>query len=226
MYYDLRNVRFEDFLDFIFDHPVAPQFSEANWGRITKSTDCWYDSIELDIDFDPARNCEYLALLCSDPLAVRGRYSRSQLEQGFWWMQTSFNDGSATDILWTGSLPAARRIALVRAMYFLYAGLFAVEPLHRAPYMWWENIARRIPGYTGSITWGADRKYIEEAIFQTLAELLELEAEHCRIDALRGLAYLAHSDKQRLIRDYLDRHAEINDEHRRHAEGAIGGVLL
>jgi hypothetical protein len=226
MYYDLRNICFEGFLDFIFDRPVAPQFREANWGRISKSAASWYDSIDLDVDFDPARNCEYFALLFSDPLAVKERYSRSQMEQGFWWMQTSFNDGSAGDILWTGSLPLGRRIALVHSMYYLYAELFTFEPLDRAPHAWWESMVRRIPGCAGGITWWADRQYVEETMFQTLTKLLELEAENCRIDALRGLAYLAHPGKQSLILEYLDRHPGLDEDHRRHAEGAIAGALL
>lgn len=226
MYYDLRNICFEGFLDFIFDRPVAPQFQESNWGQVSRSAACWYDSIDLDVDFDPARNCEYFALLFSDPLAVMERYNRSQLEQGFWWTQTSFNDGSAGDVLWTGSLPLGRRIAMVQSMQYLYAELFAFEPLDRAPLNWWESMARRIPGCAGGITWWADRQYIEEAMFQTSASLLELDAENCRLAALRGLAYLAHPGKQRLIGDYLDRHPGLDEDHRRHAEGAIAGALL
>jgi hypothetical protein len=225
MYYDLRNVWFEGFLDFIFNRPVVPQFCEANWGRDTSPEDCWYDSIDLDIDFDPARNCEYLALLFSDPLVVRDRYSLSQLEQGFQWMQTSFNDGSAGDILWTGSLPLGRRVALIHSMYYLFTDLFAFEPLDRAPRVWWESMARRIPGCASGATWWADRQIVEGALFQTMASLLELDSEKCRIDALRGLAHLAHPGKQGLILDYLDRHPGLDENHRRHAEGAIAGAL-
>jgi hypothetical protein len=226
MYYDLRNIWFEGFLDFIFNRPVARQFREANWGGVSDPADCWYDSIELDVDFDPARNCEYFSLLFSDPLAVKDRYSRSQLEQGFWWMQTSFNDGSASDILWTGSLSLGRRIAMVHSMYFLYTDLFAFERLDRAPRRWWESMARRIPSGAGAATWWADRQCVEDAMFRTMARLLELEAENCRIDALRGLAHLAHPGKRKLILDYLDRHPGLDEDHRRHAEGAIDGSLV
>lgn len=226
MYYDLRTICYEGFLDFIFDHPVAAQFLGTNRNVDPHSTACWYDAVDLDIDFDPARNCEYFALLFCDSLELKKRYSRSQLEQGFWWMQTSFNDGSAADVLWTDSLPVERRVAMVEAMYFLCSEFFAAMPLGRAPHMWWENLASGIPGHVGGPNWWADRQRIENAMFQTLAKLLERDAENCHIDALHGLNHLAHPGKEPLIREYLARHAWLDEEHRLYAERAIAGALL
>ena len=225
MYYDLRTVCYENFLDFIFDHPVSPHIFNANWNVDPRSSACWFDAIDLDIDFDPARNCEYFALLFCDPLALEGRYSVPQLEQGFWWMQASFNDGSATDILWTESLPVERRVAMVDAMYFLYSELFAAIPIGRTPHMWWENLTN-FPNHAVGAIWRADRQRIENALFRTLAKLLKLEAEHCRIDALHGLNHLAHPRKESLIRNYLARRPGLDRNHRRYAEGAILGELM
>ena len=226
MYYDLRTICYEGFLDFIFGHPVASQFSGANRDVDPCSTACWYDAVNLEIDFDPARNCEYLALMFCDPLELKKRYSRSQLEQGFWWMQASFNDGGAADVLWTDSLPVERRVAMVDAMYFLCSELFATTPLGRAPHMWWENVARGIPGHAGGLNRWADRQGIENAMFRTLAKLLELDAEKCRIDALHGLNHLAHPDKKQLIREYLAHRTRLGEVHRLYAERAIAGALL
>jgi len=58
-----------------------------------------------------------------------------------------------------------------------------------------------------------------------LSKLLELESVSCRIDALHGLNHLAHPGKERLIRQYLDRHAGLDEDHRLYAEKAIAGVL-
>lgn len=225
MYFDLRTVCYRDFLDFIFDHPVAPQFSRVSRTRNADSRECWYDSIDLDIDFDPARNCEFLTLLFCDPRELLHRYSLPQLEQGFWWMQTSYNDGSAADILWTGSLPVGRRVAMIRAMYFLYADLFATVPLGRAPHMWWEGLTR-VARYVGESGSQVDLEDIEDAKFETLTRLLELESESCRIDALHGLNHLTHPGKETAIREYLERHVWLDENHRRYAERAITGALL
>lgn len=226
MYYDLRTICYEGFLEFIFNHPVSPQIVGEKPDVDPHCDACWYDAIDLDIDFDPARNCEYFALLFCDSRGLLGRYSLRQLEQGFWWMQTGFNDGSVADVLWTGSLPVGRRVAMISAMYFLYAELFSEVPMGRAPYMWWENLAKGIPGKAAGPTWQADRKRIENVIFKTLAKLLDLEAEDCRINALHGLNHLPHPGKETLILGYLARHPGLNDEHRRYAEGAISGELL
>jgi hypothetical protein len=225
VYYDLRTVSYEGFLDFIFGHPVAPQASGAGRRANSGPSGCWYDSIDLEVDFEPARNCEYLTLLFCDPQELNGRYSKAQIAQGFWWMQKSFNDGSAADVLWTTSLPAQRRAAMVESMYFLYADLFASLPLGRAAHMWWENLAKDIPGQGGGPKYWADREQLEEVIFQTLAKLLELEAENCRIDALHGLNHLTHPDKPQLIRDYLAKRPGLDETHRLYAEKAITGAL-
>lgn len=225
MYFDLRTVSYEGFLDFIFDHPVAPKASGTGKPVDPGPTDCWYDQIDLDIDFDPARNCEYLTLLFCDPAELKTRYSRAQLIQGFWWMQTSFNDGSAADILWTTSLSLQRRTAMVESMYFLFADLFAVLPLGRAPHMWWESLAKDIPGHAAGPKYWADRQHLEEVMFDTLAKLLELESESCRIDALHGLNHLPHPRREKLILDYLASRPGLDEVHRRYAEKAIIGAL-
>lgn len=225
MYYDLRTVCYEGFLDFIFDHPVAPRRSGSAARSDSRLPGCWYDAIDLEIDFEPMRNCEYLTLLFCDPQELVNRYSKPQLEQGFWWMQKSFNDGSAADVLWTASLPVRRRVAMVESMYFIYADLFAALPLGRASHMWWENLLRSVPAQGRGPKYWADRQQMENAMFQTLAKLLGLEAESCRIDALHGLNHLAHPGKEQLIRDYLARHSGLDERHRLYAEKAITGAL-
>lgn len=225
MYYDLRTVCYEGFLDFIFDHPVPPANSRGNWNIDPRRSDNWYDAIDLEIDFDPARHCEYFTLLFCDPLALLERYSLPQVGQAFWWMQASFNDGSAADVLWTPSIPVKRRVAMIDAMYFLYSDLFARVPLGRSTHMWWENMAKGAAGYAIGANWQADRNQIEDAIFGTLARLLELDAKNCRINALHGLNHLVHPCKEQLIRDYLSRHPDLDGDHRLYAEKAITGAL-
>lgn len=226
MYYDLRTICYEDFLDFIFNHPVPPQVLNAKSDVDPHCDACWYDAIDLDIDFDPARNCEFFALLFCDPRALLGRYNLRQLEQGFWWMQAGFNDGSVADVLWTDSLPVSRRVAMIGAMYFLYSELFSAVPMGRAPYMWWENLAKGIDGQAIGPNRQSDRDRIENAIFNTLAKLLELDAEDCRINALHGLNHLPHPGRENLILGYLARRPGLNAEHRRYAKGAMLGELL
>lgn len=225
MHYDLRTISYEGFLDFIFDHPATPSISKGSGGAYGDPGGRWFDEIDLEIDFDPALNCEYLTLLFCDPRELLVRYSRAQIEQGLWWMQTSYNDGSAADVLWTASLPVERRLAMIRAMYFLYSELFSGHRFGRAPHMWWENLARPVAGLAGGEAWWADRHRIENAMFRTLSSLLDLDAEQCRIDALHGLNHLAHPDRELIIGNYLDRRSELDETHRTYARKAMAGAL-
>ena len=200
MEYDLRDARLDGFLDFIFDRPVAAQHREENWGRAVPCERHWFDAVELELEIDPLRHCEYFALTFCDAGALAERYGRSQLEQGFHWMQTSHADGSVADILRAGVVPVERRVALVRAMTALYSDLFAADPLHVAPYLWWRNIIRSVfhPAYGARS--GPERLRLRRAVIATLGEVLTLGAPSCRAAARHGMAFLPAADRARYRR--------------------------
>lgn len=215
MEYDLRYVRFEDFLDFIFDRPVAVQHREENWGLAVPRERRWFDAVELELELDPTRNCEYFTLMFCDAGALAERYSRSQLEQGFHWMQASHADGRAADILRADVVPVERRVAMVRAMTALFSDLFAVHPLHSAPYLWWQNINRSVFNAAYGARNGGERRQLRQAIIATLGEILTLGAPSCRSAALHGMAVLPFADPFRDTADRRARRAEVRARYRR-----------
>lgn len=215
MQYDLRYVRLDEFLDFIFDRPVAAQHREENWGRDVPRAPRWFDSIDLEVEIDPVRNCEFFALIFSGAAALPDRYSRSQLEQGFRWMQGGHLDGSVVDLLRAGAVPIARRIAMVRSMTDLYAELFAREPLHASPYLWWQNINRTVFNAASGIRDADDRQRMRRAMIATLGEILTLDSPVCRSAALHGIALLPFADPARDTEDRRARRAEVHARYRR-----------
>lgn len=215
MEYDLRNVRLDEFLDFVFDRPVAAQHREENWGRVTAREPRWFDSVDLELDVDPVRNCEYFTLAFCDASALSRRYSRSQLEQGFHWMQASHADGAVADILRADIIPVARRAALVRSMAALFSDLFAVDPLHAAPYFWWQNLNRSIFNAAFGVRSEEDRLQLRRAIIATLGEILTLDSPTCRSAALQGVALLPFADPARDTEDRRSRRAEVQARYRR-----------
>lgn len=215
MEYDLRYVRLDEFLDFIFDRPVAAQHREENWGRAVPREPRWFDSVELELDVDPIRNCEYFVLAFCDAGALAQRYTRSQLEQGFHWMQASHADGSVADILRADIIPVACRAAMVRSMASLFSDLFAADPLHSAPYLWWQNINRSIFSATFGARSEEERLRLRRAIIATLGEILTLDAPTCRSAALQGVALLPFADPARDTEDRRTRRAEVQARYRR-----------
>lgn len=226
MRYDLRHVGFEGFLDFIFDHPVANQFLQANWQSPVPVEATWYDQIDLEVKFDASRNCEYLTLLFLDPVPALHRYSPSQVEQGLWWMQHGYNDGSATDTLCNLTLPVRQRAAMINAMYYFFAGLCETGQVGEARHMWWDSLIVESFGRTGRLGDRTARDHIWNAMFETLGRILRLDDEDSRFDALHGLNHLDHPWKEFLIQDFLETHPDLDQRYRRYAEGAQRGELL
>jgi hypothetical protein len=48
---------------------------------------------------------------------------------------------SVEEAIWSSEVPFEERANCVRAMYFLYAKLFAVDPLYTSSNMWWDALA-------------------------------------------------------------------------------------
>ena len=91
MTYDLSNASFEEFLDFLFDHPVAAQHREENWGKeLGKDVpreSAWYEDLGLhpwtQVTQDPNLTADYYIRLFTEPRILLQRYSRSEIDQGF-----------------------------------------------------------------------------------------------------------------------------------------------
>jgi hypothetical protein len=126
---DLDNFSFDEFVSFLFE-PDVPTKSE--------SEDPWHWNIESEI---VARMvCAYYVKLFRQPEFLLTRFTKRQIEQGFWAILNHSNNCSLSEIIGDSNLPFALREEIIRSMADLFEELFASEPLDTSVFMWWDAL--------------------------------------------------------------------------------------
>ena len=137
MQYDLRAATLDEFVAFLFDHPVAG-FHE-NPAQQPRD-EPWYWS-DIELAYQATHNCSLFERLFAAPQFLLDRFTRGQLNQGFWAAQSGNLEGSAFQIVWESTIPLDLRKACISSMFHLYDKLFAVDPLGTCSEMWWDSFA-------------------------------------------------------------------------------------
>lgn len=211
--YDLRTCSYDEFLDFVFDHPVEKK--------------PWYFGSRVEVAFDAVHNTELLTKLFSNARPLLERYTRDQLEQGFWALQSGLLIGGLLPhLMFDQSMPFEKRADCIRAMFFLYRDLFAVDELHTSSNMWWHSISSSYQTGWRSQSTLDDNKKIQDVMFDTLTEILYLESEECQGAALHGLGHLLHPSTEMVIRDWIATQPDLPEDDLEFAEACITGDIM
>jgi hypothetical protein len=211
MHWDLRGRTLDEVTDFVFAHPVPiDPDDETGWW--------WKD----EFTFDPAEHVAHMTAILRNADVLRRRYSREQLEQGFWLLISGVEAG-LEDLIWDTRVPWEARARLIEATVELYRDLFAADPLDSSAWMFWDALAYR---YCVPIlhpkTDPEDRR-IQDAMFGALRQILEIESPACQRAALHGLGHLRHPDTESVVTAYLERHPELSEDDRQYALACITG---
>lgn len=197
----LKDLTFEQWLTYAFDHPVPLGDAKA-----------WYWDIDADEwDEDPADTIQFLTQAFENATVVFQPYSDAQLNQGLWFIV----DNSCSNhmfALMDASVPWPARQRSIYSIHQLFEQCFAkrcsphlghlgqegANPLNMVCYMWWDIIP--IHGKPDDPT----RKEMDQAILQVMESTLQLDSIACRESALHGLGHWQ--------RHYPDRVGEIIDK--------------
>src|SRR5260370_26374529 len=125
---DLTNYSFDQFVTFLFAREIPETNPE---GEKRKP---WYWNTE--VTFSPDQICKYYTQLFQQPEIVLERFSKGQLEEGFWAIQGPNLDCSVHRILEDAELPFAVRAECIRSMFELFKRLFAFEFIDASVYIW------------------------------------------------------------------------------------------
>ncbi len=212
MEFDLRGRSLDDIKDFIFNHPVPTITDEAGW---------WWEAI---VELDPVEYATRLIDIFRQPADLRTRYTREQLEQGFW-MLISGADTSLGSLLWETAIPWDVRETLIQSTVDLYEKLFALEPLDSSVHMFWDALAYDYCVPTRYPETDNEDRRVQEAMFSALTQILRIDSITCQMAALHGLGHLRHRDTERAITAYLAANPTLEDDHRQYALACISGDI-
>ena len=115
---DLTSFSFDEFVSFLFDHEVPPESGKY---------DPWYFHVE--VEFDSKKICAYYVQLFRQPEFLLSRFTKPQLEEGFWAIQGPNLGCSVSRIVGDSDQPLSIREGCIGSMADLFKRLFAKEPL-------------------------------------------------------------------------------------------------
>jgi hypothetical protein len=219
---EYANLPFEDWLTYLFDHPVAQPV--------------WYWNVDFEeADLAPERVLTYSTRLFEESGERLARYPADQVNQGLSFLIDEA--GSPLYALADSALPVAPRVRCIRSIAALFEQCFlprctphlshldeaGAGALNAVYYMWWDVFP--LHGKPEDPA----RREIDEACITVMAETLELPSVACRESALHGLGHwgLYYRDRCRaIVAAFLDRTPDLRPELRAYAECAREAYVL
>lgn len=205
---DLTACSFSDFVVFLFDRDVPCDDNAEPW---------YWDA---DVIFDPQLVCRYYVALFSDPSFLLARFTKAQLEQAFWAIPSGNLDCSAARVMWCKDLPLAEREKCVTSMFYLFRDLFAVDALETSGSMWWDALCFDWHCGNRKRERGGEDLWMQDVIFKTLTNILELDSEFCQGAALHGLGHLHHPETKQLVKRFVARNPSLPQALKQYAHAA------
>ena len=206
---DLTDFSFEEFVSFIFDRDVPPK---------SEKYDPWHFHIE--VKFDAKELCSYYVRLFRQPEFLLSRFTKAQLEEGFWALQGPNLDCSVYWIIHNSDLPLPAREECIRSMADLFERLFAAQPLDTSVQMWWDSLCFDWHCKNRNRERGGEDLELQDMLFETLTEVLAFDSSICQGAALHGLGHLHHPRTKEAIDRFLDEHPSLTQQQKAYALAA------
>jgi GTP-binding protein len=225
---------FDEWVKWVFDHPVAIDGKEDEWYRHLSDE----DKGGIRLDRRPERALAFVTKLFENPLAYLSRYSDAQIGEGLWFIV--FRACSRHfDGLVDARIDLGLRTRCVRSIENLSRELFAprcsdnirrndASPLDQTCCMLWDlvvtdaNAAELNLDGTHRIVRNPE---IDKEFLDTLARILAIPSVACQQSALHGLGHLVRDAKlgSNVIQQFLDGHPSLRTDLREYAERALVG---
>lgn len=206
---DLGGYSFDEFVSFLFDRTIPAEAEKA---------DPWYWHVELK--FDAEKICGYYVRLFQQPEFLLTRFTKPQLEEGFWAIQGPNLDCSVCRLILESNLLFPLREDCIRSMFDLFEQLFAKEPLDTSVQMWWDSLCYDWHCGIRRRERGGEDVELQDVFFQTLARILAIDSEACQKAALHGLGHLHHPQTREVIDKFIAEHPSLTPEQREYALAA------
>jgi hypothetical protein len=221
----VNDLTFEEWVIFVFDHPIDCSRLE------------WYWDIDADWwDGPAALTVEYLTRAFENTVSVFEPYDDDQLNQGLWYLASNACSNHMFALM-DASVPWTERQRCIRSFQSLYADCFAKRctphlshldepgagPLNAICYMWWDvNPAAGKPD-------DPEGREMNQAILQVMHETLLLPSIACQESVLHGLGHWhLHHPRQveKIIQEFLMRNRDLPESLKKYALSALNGCVL
>jgi hypothetical protein len=206
---DIRGFSFDEFVAFVFDRDVSTE---------SKGKDYWYWHVE--VNFDAARIVGYYQKLFERPEFLLERFSRTQLEEGFWAVHGPNLDCAVSQIIDDDELLLSIRKACIRSMTELFRRLFAKDAFDTSVDMWWDSLCYDWHCGNRIRERGGEDLELQDTYFETLAEVLWIDSDTCQTAALHGLGHLHHPRTKELVDRFIAEHPSITADLKAYALAA------
>jgi hypothetical protein len=210
--YDITSASIGEFVSFLLDHEPVPLSHRPEDPRP------WY--LNAEVEFDPSHVMGLYTQLFTEPRTWLPRYSKAQLEEGFWAILGGNLICGVMPLLGEESLSYEIKERCVRSMFFLFERFFSAESLETFPFMWWDMLAGEWDCGIRRRENGGEDLWMQNAMFETLSQILDIPSMECQRAALHGLGHLCHPDTEALVLRYLRHNEAIDPELRAYAETA------
>jgi hypothetical protein len=212
---DLTSFSFDDFVSFLFDHNVPPE---------SEKYDPWYFHVE--VEFDSKKISAYYMQLFRQPEFLLSRFTKPQLEEGFWAIQGPNLDCSVSRIIDDSDQPLSIREGCIGSMVDLFERLFAKEPLDNSVQMWWDSLFYAWHCGNRNRENGGEDLELQDIFFKALPKVLAIDSWICQGAALHGLGHLHHPNSADLTERYIREHPSLTQEQKAYALAAARFEVL
>lgn len=206
----LRGWAFDAFTRLLFEE--LPAADEGGISLILDEPDL------LCADYDPSENLAHLAHLFQSPEVLQATPAvdlanalRFVSSVGGW------REGFV-DQLWNPDVPWEIRTRCIQSFERLYATMGSTEDerLKEELFMLWDHIAFDYRHDKKNLA-GAEDGRVQDAMFETLLRILELQDDLCRGAALHGLNHLAHARTSEVVGAWIERNHALDEDLRAYA---------
>ena len=222
----LVNLTFEEWLRYVFDHPVDPAKLEWYWDM---------DREDWNEEDHPKDTVQFLTRAFENAAVVFQSYTDAQLNQGLWFIASNACSNHMFTLM-NERVPWPARQRCIASFHQLYEQCFAKRctprlshidepgagPLNSVCYMWWDiiPIAGRPQDPAG--------KEFDRTILQVMESTLQLDSIACRESALHGLGHWQHHYPQR-IGEIIDKfsmsHRDLPEKLQEYMKNAYVGYV-
>jgi len=177
-------------------------------------------------EVDAEKLCAYYVRLFRQPEFLLSRFTKDQLEQGFWAIMGHAHEWSAGNLIEYSDAPLAIRKECIESMAVLFERLFTDEPLDTSVHMWWDSLCYAWHCGNRNRENGGEDLELQDIFFHTLIKVLALDSWICQGAALHGLGHLHHPETPEVVDKFIGEHPTLTEEQIAYAHAAAKFKVL